>query len=59
MSIQSIRSAENSIVWFDLESVIKNFLAWDFFRGQTILVTGGNGLLPMEPEASPVAMEPT
>jgi nucleoside-diphosphate-sugar epimerase len=46
MSIQSIRLAENSIVWSDLENVIENFHAWEFFRGQTILITGGNGLLP-------------
>lgn len=37
---------ENSIVWSDLENVIVSFPVWDFFRGQTILITGGNGLLP-------------
>jgi len=46
MSIQSIRSAEKSIVWSDLENVVERFPAWEFFHGQTILVTGGNGLLP-------------
>lgn len=46
MSIQSIRSVENSIVWSDLENVVERFPAWEFFRGQTILITGGNGLLP-------------
>lgn len=46
MSIQTIRLAENSIVWSDLENVIEGFPAWEFFRGQTILITGGNGLLP-------------
>ena len=46
MSIQSIRLAENSTVWSDLESVIECFPAWEFFRGQIILITGGNGLLP-------------
>jgi UDP-glucuronate decarboxylase len=46
MSIQSIRSAENPIVWADLESVISNFHCWDFFYRQQILITGGNGLLP-------------
>jgi len=46
MSIDDIRSAENPIVWSDLECVIDGFPAWEFFRGQTILITGGNGLLP-------------
>jgi len=46
MSIHSIRSAENPIVWSDLENVVERFPAWEFFRGQTILITGGNGLLP-------------
>jgi UDP-glucuronate decarboxylase len=46
MHNQSPRSAENPIVWDDLECVIASFPAWDFFRCQTILVTGGNGLLP-------------
>jgi UDP-glucuronate decarboxylase len=46
MSIQSIRSAENLIVWSDLENVIESFPAWEFFRGQAILITGGSGLLP-------------
>jgi UDP-glucuronate decarboxylase len=46
MSIEDIRPSENQIVWSDLENVIERFPAWDFFRGQTILITGGNGLLP-------------
>lgn len=46
MSIDSVRSSENPIIWADLENVIESFPAWQFFRGQTILVTGGNGLLP-------------
>lgn len=46
MSIEDIRSTENPIVWSDLENVIDSFPAWEFFRGQTILITGGNGLLP-------------
>ena len=46
MSIKDIRSTENPIVWSDLENVIESFPAWEFFRGQTILITGGNGLLP-------------
>ena len=46
MSIEDIRSTENLIVWSDLENVIDSFPAWEFFRGQTILITGGNGLLP-------------
>ena len=46
MSIEDIRSSENPIVWADLENVIDSFPAWEFFRGQTILITGGNGLLP-------------
>jgi UDP-glucuronate decarboxylase len=46
MSIEHIRLAENSIVWTDLECVIDSFPTWEFFRGQTILITGGNGLLP-------------
>jgi dTDP-glucose 4,6-dehydratase len=46
MSIEHIKSSENQIVWSDLEIVIERFPAWDFFRRQTILITGGNGLLP-------------
>jgi UDP-glucuronate decarboxylase len=46
MSIEDIRSTENPIVWSDLENVIDSFPAWEFLRGQTILITGGNGLLP-------------
>jgi UDP-glucuronate decarboxylase len=46
MSIEHIKTFENQIVWSDLENVIERFPAWDFFRRQTILVTGGNGLLP-------------
>ena len=46
MNRQSIRSTENPIVWADLENVVNNFPCWDFFEGQRILITGGNGLLP-------------
>ena len=46
MSIEDIRLSENTIVWSDLENVIEGFPAWQFFREQTILITGGNGLLP-------------
>jgi nucleoside-diphosphate-sugar epimerase len=46
MSIEDIRSSENPIVCSDLENVIERFPAWEFFRRQTILITGGNGLLP-------------
>jgi UDP-glucuronate decarboxylase len=46
MSIEDIRSSENAIVWSDLVNIIDSFPAWELFRGQTILITGGNGLLP-------------
>ena len=46
MSIEDVRLSENTIVWSDLVNIIDSFPAWEFFRGQTILITGGNGLLP-------------
>lgn len=46
MSTQILRSSENSIVLEDLQGVVNNFSSWNFFHGQRILITGGNGLLP-------------
>jgi len=44
MSYQEQRN-ENPIVWDDLEQIIGSFDGWDYFRNQTILVTGAGGLL--------------
>jgi UDP-glucuronate decarboxylase len=46
MSIEDNRKDENLIVSTDLELVIDSFPDWEFFRGQTVLITGGNGFLP-------------
>lgn len=45
MEFQSIKSAENPIVWADLEHIVSSFASWEFFRSKSILITGGNGLL--------------
>jgi UDP-glucuronate decarboxylase len=45
MEYQSIKSAENPIIWSDLNHIVSAFTSWEFFRSQTILITGGNGLL--------------
>lgn len=45
MNLKSIRAAENPVVWSDLEQVFESFSSWEFFRGHSILLTGGNGLL--------------
>lgn len=36
---------ENPIVWADLEKIVAEHRHWDFFRNQTVLVTGAGGLL--------------
>lgn len=36
---------ENQIVWEDLEMIVAEHRHWDFFRNQTVLVTGAGGLL--------------
>lgn len=45
MNIKGIRLAENPIIWADLDNIVAAFTSWDFFRAQSILITGGNGLL--------------
>jgi len=45
MNLEELRAAENPIVWDDLFSILNSFPSWDFFKGQNILITGGNGFL--------------
>ncbi len=37
--------SENPIVLADLDQIVSAFSPWDFFRSQSVLVTGGAGLL--------------
>ena len=36
---------ENPIVWADLEQIVAEHSHWDFYRNQTVLITGAGGLL--------------
>lgn len=45
MNLDQAKAQENPIVWSDLESVLGSHRDWDFFRNQSILITGGAGLL--------------
>jgi UDP-glucuronate decarboxylase len=40
-----IQMLENPIVWADLEQIVATHAHWDFYRNQSVLVTGGGGLL--------------
>jgi UDP-glucuronate decarboxylase len=37
--------AENPIILADLDQIVSTFSPWDFFRSQSVFVTGGAGLL--------------
>ena len=37
--------SENPIILADLDQIVSTFSPWDFFRSQTVFVTGGAGLL--------------
>jgi len=39
------QQTENPIVWADLEKIVAEHSHWDFYRNQTVFVTGGAGLL--------------
>jgi len=38
-------SSENPIIFADLDQIVSTFSPWDFFRSQSVFVTGGAGLL--------------
>jgi UDP-glucuronate decarboxylase len=39
------QQTENPIVWEDLEQIVSEYSQWDFFRNQSVLITGAGGLL--------------
>jgi UDP-glucuronate decarboxylase len=45
MLFSQAQSSENPIVWEDLEKIVAEHFHWDFYRNQTVFVTGGAGLL--------------
>ena len=45
MFSSEIQRNENPIVWEDLEQIVAEHCHWDFYQNQTVLVTGGGGLL--------------
>jgi UDP-glucuronate decarboxylase len=45
MFFSQVQSSENPIVWADLQMIVAEHSNWDFYRNQTVFVTGGAGLL--------------
>ena len=45
MFFSQAQRTENPIVWADLEQIVAEHCHWDFYRNQTVFVTGGGGLL--------------
>ena len=45
MFSSQVQGTENPVVWADLEQIVAEHCHWDFFRNQTVFVTGGGGLL--------------
>ena len=45
LSLAPIASLENPVVWSDLNTIVATFPGWHYFRNQSVLITGGNGLL--------------
>ena len=45
MFSSQVQGSENPIVWADLEKIVAEHAHWDFYRNQTVFVTGGAGLL--------------
>jgi nucleoside-diphosphate-sugar epimerase len=45
MFSSQVQKSENPIVWADLEQIVAEHCHWDFYRNQTVFVTGGAGLL--------------
>ena len=45
MTALRAKYSENPVVWSDLETIIQGFRPWNFYNSQTILITGGSGLL--------------
>ena len=39
------QQTENPIVWADLEQIVAEHSHWDFYRNQTVFITGAGGLL--------------